>query len=99
MPVRESGERWQVVSGIVEHDRNLGVGVAPHRNDFGELLADLVRVGSSKDRADYRGDHVLAALGGHCENVAHEVHSAALPTRALKDGVDGFLQPRGAHQT
>jgi len=50
---------------------------------FGELLVDVVRVRSGKDRADDRGRYVLASLGDHREHVAHKVDSAALPAGAL----------------
>jgi len=91
MPLREAGECQQVVSGVVEHGRDLGMGATQHRDHLGELLADVLRVRLGKDCADGRGHHVLAALGDCGENVAHEMHPTALPTGALKDGADRFL--------
>lgn len=63
MPSRKRGEREQVVSRVVEHDRNPGVGATQNRDDLGELLADVVRIRSSKERADDGGPMSLLPFG------------------------------------
>lgn len=85
--------------GLVEHDGDLRMGAFQHRGDFLKLAMDLVSVGLGEDCADDRRDHVLAAFRNDGEHVAHEVHPASLPGRALEHGADRLLQPFSAHQT
>ena len=85
--------------GVVEHDGDLRVGAFQHRGDFLKLAVDVVSVGLGEDRADDRGDHVLAAFRDDGEHVAHEVHAASLPGGALEHGPDRLLQAFSAHQT
>ena len=51
-------------------------------------------VGLGEDRADDRGDHILAPFRHDREHVAHEMDPASLPRRALEHGPDRFLQTR-----
>jgi hypothetical protein len=50
-------------------------------------------VGLGEDRADGGSDHDAVALRNAGENVAHEVHPAALPGRPEQHGGDRLLKP------
>ena len=93
MPGRESGECEDVFPGVAEHRGDLRMGFGEHPGDLVELGVHVCGVGLGESGADDRGDHFLGALGHGCQDVAHEVHPAALPRRALEHGADGLFQP------
>jgi hypothetical protein len=58
-----------------------------------QLLACVVEVGHDKERTNRRGHHRLVPLGNVGQQVAHEVYSAALPSRAGQNLAEGVLEP------
>lgn len=76
---REPGEGEQVGVGVAEHLLDLGQLLAQHRGDDLELLGDVLGIGLGEDRADRGGDHLLVALAHDREDVAHEVDPTPLP--------------------
>lgn len=95
----EVRERGDVVLGVAELSLDLGELPAEHGRDDVELVAHVIgRQGV--DRADRGGDHLCGALGDLRQDVAQEVHAAAL-LAADHDGGDRGLQARvrgGDHQ-
>ena len=92
--------------------QHLGLGVGHQRCDFGESGAELggdfvpgvahsAGVGLREDGSEHRGGHVLVSLGHQSEQVADEVHSAALAPGTLQGPVRGGAEPGvsvGYHQ-
>jgi hypothetical protein len=92
VPGGEAGEGQQVLGGVVEHGLDLGQLPAEHAGDDVELLADVLLIGLGEDGADCGGDHLGVAPGDLGQDVAQEVHAAALPGRAEQHGGDRGLQ-------
>lgn len=59
------------------------MGPGEHRGDLAELFLDVFPVGLGEDGADDRGHHLLGSLRDHGEDVAYEMHPAALPAGSL----------------
>ncbi len=89
---REGGEGEQVVLGLPQHRLDLQKLTAEHAGDDVELGAHVLGVGLGEDRPDGGGDHLGVALGHPGEHVAHEMHPAALPSRAQQNGGDRLLE-------
>lgn len=66
---RERGEGEEVVSGVCEHDGDVGELAVEHAGDLVELGADVGGVGLGEDGADGSGDHVDRCFGHPGEHV------------------------------
>jgi hypothetical protein len=89
----ELGEGGQVAGGVTEHGFDSGELSAEHAGDDVELGAHAARVGLGEDSADRRGHHFGAALGHSGQQIAQEVHPAALPTGTEQHRANRGLQP------
>lgn len=69
------------------------MGSAEHCGDLAELFLNVLPVRLGENGADDRGDHFLRSLRDRGEDVAHEMHPAALPAGTLENGPDRLLQP------
>ena len=68
---------------MLKHRCDSRARAAKRRGDLAELFIDVLAVRLGEDRADDRGHHLLQSLRYHRENVAHDMHPAALPAGAL----------------
>jgi hypothetical protein len=88
----KGGKGQQVLLGVAQHGLDGRELPAEHAGDDVELGADVLGVGLGEDRPDCGGDHLGVALGHTGEHVAHEMHPAALPSRAQQNGGDRLLE-------
>ncbi len=91
--------------GKVGERGDVGAGVTQHRGDRSELLvqglgddldvrADSRPGGRDEHRPSRGGDHLGLGLPDPGQDVAHGVHPAALPGRALQDGLIALTRPQ-----
>ena len=89
---RERGEREHVGLGAVHELGDLGELASEHVRGAIPRRGDLVRVRVHEHRPQRGRDDVLVAFGDAGQDVAGEVHSAALPRRALHGLADRGFQ-------
>ena len=91
---REVGEGGEVCLGVEQHGRHLGELALQGLGHFAQLAAHVTRVGLGEDRADGGRHHRALSLHHPRQDVAHEVHPAALPGGAQQDLADRGLEAR-----
>jgi len=97
----EVQERQHVVAGGLHHRHGAGELLAQHLGDPLPVGAHLIGGLDHEHRFHGGGHHVLASLGDVGQEVAQEMHPAALPAAALEHPLDRRRQPQvgiGDHQ-
>jgi hypothetical protein len=87
----EPAEGEEVFGGVAEHGGDVGELGLEHVGDSSSW-EDVVGFGLGEDRADGGGDHLGGGFGDPGEDVAHEMHPAALPGGTDEHRGDGGLE-------
>jgi hypothetical protein len=94
-------KRQHVVTGGFHHGYGAGELLAQHLGDLLPMGSDLLRLLDHEHRFHGRRHHVLTSLRHVAEQVAQEVHPAALPGATLEHALDRCRQAQvgiGDHQ-
>lgn len=91
--LQKTGEGEEVGPRVIEHRGDLRMRSGKYGGELAELFFDVFTIGLGEDGASDRRDHTLGAFRDNGKHVAHKMNSTALPTRALENSTDRFLEP------